>query len=154
MTNPQHFAAEELDADETRRDDNLPTFPGTNRPLPSTLDPETIAQAVVNRVMASETVEQMFDVWEGETSDKLVNRVFTILDAEWGWYDSETGPIPLAMVNAVNKETGEVTVFPTTSRNLTAFIFNAQERHLLPFTARIIGEHTRSGRTALRFGRP
>lgn len=116
-------------------------------------DPETVQAAIVQRMMSSESLDDLFGQWEAKTIDKLENEVVTITDADWGSYNSETGPIPLARLTLTVKGQKESQEVIATAPNLTAFVFRAQQLKLLPFTAKIVGARTARGYTALHFER-
>lgn len=128
-------------------------FPGSDKPLKATLSPEEVSNRIASRVMGAGSLDELFDVWEGQASRDLAGRSFEIRSIEWGWYQADTGEIPLAVVDAVDLKTGEETTWPTTARNLVTFLWKAEEMDALPFEARIVGETTKSGRTVLRFAR-
>jgi hypothetical protein len=136
------------------------TFAGVSFPVTwSEADPEVVQQRIMGRLFAAETLDQAFDVWEGDSSDALVGKTYEILEVAWMPYeavkeDGSTKTIPLAEVSAVNCGTGEKETWTTTATNLTGFLAWAENHDKLPFKARIQGELTRRGRTVLRFARP
>lgn len=117
-------------------------------------DPERIARLMGERLDRAETLDALFAVTSGTTSDDLIGKVFEVLAVEWDAYESDGGLVPLAIVSAVDKSTGEKAEWATTAAMLTRFIRRAEVLGLLPFTARIEGKRTRSGQTALNFVKP
>lgn len=116
-------------------------------------DPETIQAAIVQRMMAAESLDDLFGQWEAKTIDKYEGEVVEILAAEWGTFNSDTGPIPLARLKMRSGKDKTILDVIATSPNLTAFIYRAQSLELLPFNAKIVGAKTSRGYTALHFER-
>jgi hypothetical protein len=116
-------------------------------------DPETVQAAIVQRMMAAESLDDLFGQWEAKTIDKFEGEVVTISEAEWGTFNSEQGQIPLARLKLTVKDGKVAQDVIATSPNLTAFIYRAQSLDLLPFTAKIVGAKTARGFTALHFER-
>lgn len=116
-------------------------------------DPLEIQKAIVQRVMAASTLDDLFGVWEAKTSDKFENTIIDVMGVEWGVYHADYGDIPLARVNMAAHPEKKPDVMITTSPNLTSFIARAAAIGALPFTAKIVGSKTRNGQTALHFER-
>lgn len=117
-------------------------------------DPTRIAALMAGRYEHADTLDAMFAVTEGNTSARLVGKTFEILSVEWDAFESDTGLIPLAIVDSVDKATGKREEWATTGGMLTRFIRAAEVKGFLPFTARIEEKLTRSGQKALNFVRP
>ena len=105
------------------------------------------------RFQRAETIDDLFNVLQGNTSDKMVGRAVEIRSVEWAPYESDRGVIPLAVCQAVDGETGEMLEFATTSDMLTMFVRRAELIGAFPFRARIVEKKTRTGQTALNFER-
>ena len=116
-------------------------------------DPEAVQLRFAKRFMAAETVDDLFDVLEGNTSKSMVGRRLQVREVAWAPYESDRGVIPLAICTAADLGTGEIVEFATTSAALTMFIRRAEIIGGLPFDAKIAAKKTRSGQTALNFER-
>jgi hypothetical protein len=116
-------------------------------------DAETIQASIVQRVMKAESLDDLFGQWEAKTIDKFEGEIVTIHDAEWGTYNSEQGQIPLARLQLSTRANPTAQEVIATAPNLTAFVFRAQQLDALPFSAKIVGNRTSRGYTALHFER-
>lgn len=123
-------------------------------PVTDERDPEAVTRRMVDRMFKTKNIDEMFDALSGTSSDELVGKTIEVKSVEWDVYESDKGPIPLAVVGAVDQTDGELFEFVTTSPMLTSFIRQAEVLSLIPFKARIEGKKTRSGREALNFVRP
>jgi hypothetical protein len=117
-------------------------------------DPEAVRLRIANRIMAAPTADAVFDVLEGNTSQKLVGKRLQITEVAWAPYASDRGIIPNAIVLAADVETGEVVEFATTSEMLTLSLRKWELIGAFPVNVRIAEVKTRSGQTALNFARP
>ena len=117
-------------------------------------DPERIARLMAERMDRAETLDEMFAVTAGSTSDDLIGKTFELLAVEWDAYEADQGVIPLAIVTAIDKSTGDKVEWATTAGMLTRFLRRAEVTGNIPFTARVEGRKTRSGQTALNFVKP
>lgn len=130
-------------------------FQGLPVRIKASLDPLTLQRRITERVFAARSLDEAFAVWEAQSSDELEGRVCVMAGVRWGVFTSpETAQrLPLAEVQTVDDD-GEVTSgFVTTASNLVAFLAAADQGGWFPFKARIVGEKTSNGRTALRFAR-
>ncbi len=116
-------------------------------------DPEEVQARFARRFQQAQSLEDLFSVLEGTSSQDLVGHVLEIRGVQWAPYGSDRGTIPLAICDAVNLGTGEAIEFATTSGMLTVFIRQAELIGALPFKARISEKLTRSGQKALNFER-
>ena len=116
-------------------------------------DPEEVQQAIVRRVLSAESIDELFEQWEVTKSNQLEGRSFDITGVEFAVYNADSGPVPLARVEAVDLATEKATPFVTTAPNLTAFLYKAQQLGSLPFKAKIVGAKTARGYMALHFER-
>lgn len=117
-------------------------------------NPEAIQKRIVDRIFKADTLDDLFGQWEMLASDQLEGRTFTITACDFDVYTPNDGgaQVPLAKVTATEKD--ETVRFITTAPNLTAFIARAAMINEIPFTAKIVGERTKRGFTALHFARP
>ena len=116
-------------------------------------DPVAVRERFAARFARAETIEDLFDVLEGNTSKDLVGKRMQVTAVAWAPYESDRGIIPNAICTAADVETGEVFEFATTSEALTMFIRRAELIGAIPFNARIASKKTRSGQNALNFER-
>lgn len=116
-------------------------------------DPMSVQRDIVKRVMSANSIDELFGNWEVTTSDKLEGKTIFIEDAEFTTYESNDGPVPLARVKGRERPSDEPMTFVTTAPNLTSFIARAMQLDALPFTAKIVGNKTSRGFTALHFER-
>jgi len=127
---------------------------GIDMQLPERRDPVEVQRDILSRMAAATTLDELFDVHGGTSSDDLIGRRFRITDVTWSIYDSDKGPLPLAQVASVDLDTGQKADWITTATNLTGFLAVAQRNGLLPVEVKVDGVKTRSGNTALVFRRP
>lgn len=116
-------------------------------------DPEAVAARFAERFKRAESLNDLFDVLEGNSTKNMVGLKVRVDSVSWAPYESERGVIPNAICRGANLDTGEVIEFATTSQMLTLFIRRAELIKALPFEARIAAKKTRSGQTALNFER-
>ena len=131
-------------------------FQGMPLKIRASLDPSAMQRRILERLFEAKSLDEAFEVWESQSSDGLEGRVFIMTSVSWGVYTrQEDGTrIPLAEVHHVDAEGEELRPWVTTASNLVGFLAAAEQGEWFPFTARIVGERTSSGRTALRFARP
>ena len=115
--------------------------------------PDDVQKRMAGRLQNAETLDDLFDALTGTTSDQLDGKRVQVDEVAWQVYESDRGPIPLAVVQAVDLDTGEELEFATTAFMLVHFIRRAQIINQLPFKARIVGKRTRNNQTALNFER-
>jgi hypothetical protein len=129
-------------------------FPGI-----TSVSPDDVAQRMGDRMMSSETLDDLFDALQGSNSKSQVGKTFEFHDVAWQPYEAardggEKVIIPLAVCDVVNVATGEVEEFISTGEMVVKFLRRAQQLGAFPFKARIEGKTTRSGQTALNLVRP
>jgi len=117
-------------------------------------DPEEVSARFTERFMRAESLDDLFNVLEGNSSKDMIGRTVKIEKVAWAPYESDRGVIPNAICTGVDMDSGEVIEFATTGDMLVKFIRRAELIGQLPFTATITGKKTRRGRTALNFARP
>lgn len=129
-------------------------FPGI-----TSVNPDDVTARMGDRMMASESLDDLFDALSGSNSQSQVGKTFEFHDVSWQPYEASRGNgekviIPLALCDVVNVATGEVEEFVTTGEMMVKFLRRAQQLGAFPFKARIEGKLTRSGQTALNLVRP
>lgn len=123
-------------------------FPGIKE-----ADPEDAIVRLAARMLKAKTVEERFDALEGNSSDDLIGKSFEMRGVAWQTYESERGPIPQAVVDAVDLATGEEAEFVTTGKMLVFFLRGTELQGQFPFKARITEKTTKRGQKALNFER-
>jgi len=116
-------------------------------------DPEAATRRMSERMLGAETLDALYDSTKGTTSDELDGKSIEVTGVEWQAYESDRGPIPQAVVQAVDLINGDVFEFVTTATMLVTFLYKAQQLGAIPFKTRIAGKKTKSGNTALNFER-
>lgn len=116
-------------------------------------DPRAVMSRFAARFMKAETLEDLFAVLEGTSSQDLAGHSVEVRGVAWAPYESDRGVIPLAICDAVDLGTGEVIEFATTGEVLTMMLRRVELIGAFPFRARITSKKTRSGQNALNFER-
>lgn len=116
-------------------------------------DSDAAGARIAQRMLKAESVEDLFDVLDGNSSDKLIGKSLTINGVTWQLYKSDRGDIPQAVVDAVDKATGEETEFVTTGGMLVYFLRRVEMLGKFPFDAKITEKTTKRGNKALNFER-
>jgi hypothetical protein len=116
-------------------------------------DPREAQARIAARFVKAETLDDLFNVLEGRTSKDMVGRRLEFHAVSWAPYQSDEGTIPLAIVTALDMDTGELVEFATTGKLVTMFIAKAELIGQLPFSARLVSVKTRQGRDALNLER-
>jgi len=116
-------------------------------------DPESVMARFAERFVKAETLDDLFDVLEGNLSRSLIGHKVRVQAVSWVPYQSDRGVVPLAACKATDLTTGEETEFATTGGVLTMFIRRAELIGAIPFDAKIVGKKTGGGQTALNFER-
>jgi len=116
-------------------------------------DPESVMARFAERFVKAETLDDLFDVLEGNLSRSLIGHKVRVQAVAWAPYQSDRGVVPLAVCQATDLTTGEETEFATTGGVLTMFIRRAELIGAIPFDAKIVGKKTGGGQTALNFER-
>lgn len=139
--------------DESRADDVTVVDPSALLSSLPARDPEAVTRRMAGRMLGAASLDALYDATKGVTSDELDGRAIEVESVEWQQYESDRGPIPQAVVAAVDLSTGEAFEFVTTATMLVTFLYQAQKLDALPFRARIAGKKTKGGNTALNFER-
>ena len=116
-------------------------------------DPEAVTRRMAERMSKADSLDALYDATKGVTSDELDGKAIEVQSVEWQRYESDRGPIPQAVVSAIDLITGEVFEFVTTATMLVTFLYKAQQLGEIPFRTRIAGKRTKGGNTALNFER-
>lgn len=116
-------------------------------------DAQEVLKRFARRFEQATGIDDLFGALEGTNSQQLIGKAIEVRAVEWAPYQSDRGMIPLAIVQAADLDTGELTEFATTGAMLCLFLFKWQALGLAPFQARIVGKKTNSGQTALNFQR-
>jgi hypothetical protein len=141
------FGADDLD--ESQLVANLKeSFPGITES-----DSSAASNRIAQRMLKAESVDDLFDVLDGNSSDDLVGKSFEIQGVAWQLYNSDRGDIPQAVVEAVDLATGEATEFVTTGGMLVYFLRRVEMLGQFPFKAKIVEKTTKRGNKALNFER-
>ena len=116
-------------------------------------DPREVEARFLARFEKAKSLDDLFDVMEGNNASGLVGETVEITAVAWAPYLSDDGIIPNAICQAINLTDGEVIEFATTSKMCTHFIRQAEVIGAIPFRARIAQVTTRSGQKALNLER-
>jgi hypothetical protein len=116
-------------------------------------DPEAVRERFARRYGRAETIDDLFNVLEGNTSKGMVGRKLRIDAVAWAPYESDRGIIPLAVCTAFDLTSGDEVEFATTGESLVQFIRQAEIIKAMPFEVKIVTKKTRQGRDALNFER-
>jgi hypothetical protein len=114
-------------------------------------DPEDMGQRFADRFKRAESVDDLFDVLQGNNTKGMVGRRLEIQAVEWQAFQSDRGVIPNAICLAADVDSGEVLEFATTSMFCAMFIRRAELIDALPLKVKITSTKTRSGQTAINF---
>lgn len=95
-------------------------------------DPDTVADDIVARILASETLEEVFAPQAVEHARDLVGQPMTIQRAKVNQSDYEGGPGVYAIVEAVLHDDGRTTTFSCGGRNVLAQLYKAAQMGAIP----------------------
>ena len=116
-------------------------------------DPRDVQASFTRRFAKATSLDDLFDVLEGNNTRGMVGRKIEVREVAWQPYESDDGVIPLAIVTAADLDSGELMEFATTSGFITLFIRMAEILGELPFKAKVTEKKTRSGKMALNLAR-
>jgi hypothetical protein len=131
--------------------DNLPEAVLANDdriPINWNTDPLAVQRKIVDRIFKASTVDEVFEVYAGDATAALANKVFNILEVSFSPYESEHGVIPMAHVDGTLEGDGEITSWRTTSSSIVAMLAKLQTLQAFPLKVRIVGSRTRGNFTA------
>lgn len=115
--------------------------------------PMEVAASFAERFSEAKSLDDLFNVLQGNSSKAWVGRTIRVHAVRWQGYHADGGIIPQAVCKVTTGKNGEVQEFVTTAMVLTMFIRKAELLEALPFEAKIVEKKTRSGQTALNFER-
>lgn len=123
--------------------------------FPTLLDPDPIEvqKRFARQFQKASSIDDLFDVLDGNNSQKMVGKRLHFKGVQWAPYEADNGIIPLAIVDAMDADTGDDAEFATTGGMMVLFLRQAEIIDAYPFNARIVEKTTRSGRKALNLER-
>ena len=131
--------------------DNLPDAVLANDdriPIDWNTDPLAVQHKIVDRIFKAQSIDEVFEVYAGDATSALANKVFTVLEVSFAPYESEHGVIPMAHVDGTLEGDGEITSWRTTSTSIVAMLAKLQQLQAFPLKVRIVGSKTRGNFTA------
>ena len=131
--------------------DNLPDAVLANDdriPIDWNTDPLAVQHKIVDRIFKAQSIDEVFEVYAGDATSALANKVFTVLEVSFAPYESEHGVIPMAHVDGTLEGDGEITSWRTTSTSIVAMLAKLQQLQAFPLKVRIVGAKTRGNFTA------
>lgn len=93
------------------------------------------AEAIVAQILSAATIEDLDAPWRAEEGKALIGKPISIVGAKARKSDYADGLGVFLVVDAVNLETGEATIFTTGSVSVVAQIVKAFCMDALPFNA-------------------
>jgi hypothetical protein len=127
---------------------NLPeaVLSGDDRiPIDWNTDPLAVQRKIVDRIFKAQTVDEVFEVYTGDATAALENKVFTILEVSFAPYESEHGVIPMAHVDGLLEGTDEITSWRSTSVSIVAMLAKLHRLQAFPLKVRIVAEKSKGG---------
>jgi len=135
-------------ADEERNQPEAVLANDDRIPIDWNTDPLAVQRKIVDRIFKAQTVDEVFEVYEGDATSALANKVFTVLEVSFAPYESEHGVIPMAHVDGTLEGDGEITSWRTTSTSIVAMLAKLHALQAFPLKVRIVGSKTRGNFTA------
>ena len=132
-------------ADEER---NLPDAVLANDdriPIDWNTDPLAVQRKIVDKIFKASTVDEVFEVYAGDATAALENKVFNILEVSFSPYESEHGVIPMAHVDGLLEGTDEITSWRTTSTSIVAMLAKLHQLQAFPLKVRIVAAKSKGG---------
>jgi hypothetical protein len=117
-------------------------------------DPADIGRKAGSRINTAESSDELFDVFSGNSAQKLVGRRLEIRDVDFIAYQADDGVIPNGICQAIDIDSGEMLEFAVTSIVCTAQLRKAQLAGWFPWTVKIAEKLTTNNQKALNFERP
>jgi hypothetical protein len=119
---------------------------GDNRiPINWDVDPLSVQRSIVDRIFKAQTVDEVFEVYAGDATAALENKVFNILEVSFSPYESERGVIPMAHVDGLVEGTDEITSWRTTATSIVAMLAKLHQLQAFPLKVRIVAAKTQAG---------
>jgi len=128
--------------------DNLPDAVLANDdriPIDWNTDPLAVQHKIVDRIFKAQSIDEVFEVYAGDATSALANKVFTVLEVSFAPYESEHGVIPMAHVDGTLEGDGEITSWRTTSTSIVAMLAKLHQLEAFPLKVRIIAAKTQGG---------
>ena len=126
-------------------------FPG----LEASNDTTAVVQRMIDRTMRAESLDELFSVREGNSSDQFVGRTIEFQQVSFDMYRTDEGRlIPIASISGKDIKTGESLEFVSTAAAVTSFLYRAAQLDALPFAARMVEKATKRGQKAIVLERP
>ena len=128
--------------------DNLPDAVLANDdriPIDWNTDPLAVQRKIVDKIFKASTVDEVFEVYAGDATAALENKVFNILEVSFSPYESEHGVIPMAHVDGLLEGTDEITRWRTTSTSIVAMLAKLHQLQAFPLKVRIVAAKSKGG---------
>ena len=128
--------------------DNLPDAVLANDdriPIDWNTDPLAVQHKIVDRIFKAQSIDEVFEVYAGDATSALANKVFTVLEVSFAPYESEHGVIPMAHVDGLLEGTDEITSWRSTSTSIVAMLAKLHQLEAFPLKVRIIAAKTQGG---------
>ena len=128
--------------------DNLPDAVLANDdriPIDWNTDPLAVQRKIVDKIFKASTVDEVFEVYAGDATAALENKVFNILEVSFSPYESEHGVIPMAHVDGLLEGTDEITSWRTTSTSIVAMLAKLHQLQAFPLKVRIVAAKSKGG---------
>ena len=135
-------------ADEERNQPEAVLANDDRIPIDWNTDPLAVQHKIVDRIFKAQSIDEVFEVYAGDATSALANKVFTVLEVSFAPYESEHGVIPMAHVDGTLEGDGEITSWRTTSTSIVAMLAKLQQLQSFPLKVRIVGAKTRGNFTA------
>ena len=140
--------------DELAKEAELAVLVNDDRiPIDWNTDPLDVQRKIVDRIFKASTVDEVFEVYAGDATSALANKVFNVLEVSFAPYESEHGVIPMAHVDGVLEGSDEITSWRTTSTSIVAMLAKLHTLEAFPLKVRIIPAKTRGNFTAYHLER-
>ena len=132
-------------ADEERNQPEAVLANDDRIPIDWNTDPLAVQRKIVDRIFKAQTVDEVFEVYAGDATAALENKVFNILEVSFAPYESERGVIPMAHVDGLLEGTDEITSWRSTSTSIGAMLAKLHQLEAFPLKVRIIAAKTQGG---------
>ena len=117
-------------------------------PIDWNTDPLAVQRKIVDRIFKASSVDEVFGIYAGDSTASMANKTFKILEVSFAPYESEHGVIPMAHVDGLVGDTGEITSWRTSSTSIVAMLAKLLQLEAFPLLVRVVGSKTRGGFTA------
>jgi hypothetical protein len=106
-------------------------------------DPLQIQRNIVERIFKADSVDEVFNVYAGDATASIENKVFRVTGVDFAPYESEHGVIPMAHVTGAVAGEGEEMTWRTTSTSIVAMLAQLTALGAWPLDVRVVGAKTR-----------